>query len=377
MQNNFAAQYAPDVALPAYEWATPDTGQEAGLDTPENLYDENGNPYNYMQVEGGQRQFLVPQGATAFRQAPGNSALQEEVQLRGRTREPVYGLRGRTPDATDGIRGRMPQTVEPQDLMRRQPQAGLDPIGQLQQQLNPPSPPVARLRVPGVDETVTNAAIDQRRTEDRVSGAAIDERARQGALNTPGSIQDQFNAGTAGGLGTLQRLLEDQGFDLSGLLDRLRGHAPAGPSSSDRGASGASMESPLRLRGQTIDTDPNMDSRITPVSANYGNATVNNTQGFVGRATEIEQLLRQNGVRLTRGAGVRNRNAVRGGHPEGNSVDVPPNELENAVRIIRADPRFANIPMQPIYIRRGQRFPGGVVATGNHYHIDLGPAAQR
>lgn len=369
MQNNFAAQHAPDVALPAYEWATPDTGQEAGLDTPDNLYDENGNPYNYMQIEGGQRQFLVPQGATAFRQVPDNPALQEEVRLRGRTRDPVSGLHGTVREPSLDIPSRTPQTVTPQDLMRRQPPAGLDPYGQLLQQLNPPTPPVTPFRAPSVDEVVTNAAIDQRRTEDRVSAAAIDERARH-------IFQNQSNAGTAGGLPTLQRLLEDQGFDLSGLLDRLRGQAPAGPSSSNRSASGALEEKDLRLRSSMIDTPPETDPRVVQTSATYG-TTRRNNQGFVGRAAEIEQLLRQSGIRLTHGAGVRNRNAVRGGHPEGNSIDVPPDQLENAVRIIRADPRFANIPMQPIYIRRGQRFANGVVATGNHYHIDLGPAAER
>lgn len=361
MYNDFAAQYAPDVALPPYgELATPEP--EAGLAPPENLYDSRGNPLNYIQSQGGPREFLVPRGQAAFAAPPGPTSPQIPVRLRGRTQQtPDYPL-GASTDAA------------PQDLMRPQEQPGTS----FGQRAVLPVPHIPTRNGPGAiipipPDPTTHGSIRQRQMEDRVAGAAMYDRTQQNIRNPAGSIQDEFNAGTAGGIGTLQRVLEDQGFNISDFLDRLRGHASPSPGPRPRRAPSSNMESELRPIADPhadlsmIDNPPN----VTPVSARHGNSPGN----YNGRAQEVYDLLTSRGIRLTPGAGVRNRNAVRGGHPDGNSIDIPPQQYEEAIAIIRE--RYPNMPLQPRFIRRGERFPGGVVATGDHYHVDMGDAALR
>lgn len=382
MNTSFAAQYAPEVALPSYgEWATPEQ-PEAGLAAPENLYDSQGNPLNYIQDQGGPRQFLVPRGQSALAPVPGNPSLQEEIPLRGRTAMPTPMLRGTTPQARDYPLG--PNTdPQPQDLMRNgeQPTAGLteQPGVRFGQRGVLPIPPASvrngpRAVIPippSQSQIVARGSIQQRQTEDQVIGAAMDQRAMRNARNPAGSIQDEFNAGTAGGLGTLQRLIEDQGYGeaFSNFLNRLRGHSSDGPGR--RSAPGAEMESELRLMSNPhsnlsmVDTPP---GEVVPTSSRVGRG-----QDYNGRAQEVYDLLVSRGIRLRPGAGVRHNNALAGGHPEGNSIDIPPGQYERAIEIIRE--QYPNMPLQPIFIRRGQRFRNGVVATGDHYHVDMGDAA--
>lgn len=346
MYTNFAAQFAPEVALPPYgEFDTPEP--EAGLAPPEHLYDSRGNPLNYIQTEGGPREFLVPRGQAVFAAPPTADNPQAPVRLRGRAQQtPDYPLGANT-------------DPQPQDLMR--PQQPGTRFGQRATLPIPPSP----------SQIVASGAIQQRQTEDQVIGAAFDQRAMRNARNPVGSIQDEFNAGTAGGLGTLQRLIQESGFgeQLSNFISQLQGRAPDGPGR--RRAPGAEMESELRGMSNPhnelsmVDTPP---GNVVPVSAEYGRA-----QNYNGRAQEVYDLLVSRGIRLGPNAGVRHSNALTGGHPAGNSIDVPPGQYEEAIAIIRE--RYPNMPLQPIFIRRGQRFRGGVVSTGDHYHIDMGDAA--
>lgn len=357
MYTNFAAQFAPEVALPPYgEFDTPEP--EAGLAPPEHLYDNRGNPLNYMQTEGGPREFLVPRGQEAF--AAPNS--QSPVRLRGRAQQtPDYPLGANT-------------DPQPQDLMR--PQQPGTSFGERAVLPIPPAPvrngPRAVIPIPpSQSQIVAGRSIQQRQTEDQVIGAAFNQRAMRDARDPVGSIQDEFNAGTAGGLGTLQRLIQESGFgeQLQNFISRFQGRAPDGPGR--RRAPGAEMESELRGMLDPHDEISRVDTppgNVVPTSSGVGGV-----QNYNGRAQEIYDLLVSRGIRLGPNAGVRHNNALVGGHPAGNSIDVPPGQYERAIAVIRE--RYPNMPLQPIFIRRGQRFRNGVVATGDHYHIDMGDAA--
>lgn len=265
MYTNFAAQFAPEVALPPYgEFDTPEP--EAGLAPPEHLYDSRGNPLNYIQTEGGPREFLVPRGQAAFAAPPGPNSPQAPVRLRGRTQQtPDYPLGANT-------------DPQPQDLMR--PQQPGTRFGQRATLPIPPAPvrngPRAVIPIPpSPSQIAASGAIQQRQTEDQVIGAAFDQRAMRNARNPVGSIQDEFNAGTAGGLGTLQRLIQESGFgeQLSNFISQLQGRAPDGPGR--RRAPGAEMESELRGMSNPhnelsmVDTPP---GNVVPTASRVGRA---------------------------------------------------------------------------------------------------------
>lgn len=370
MYANFAAQFAPEVALPSYgEFDTPEP--QAGLAPPEHLYDSRGTPLNYIQTEGGPREFLVPRGQAAFAAPPSADNPQAPVRmsLRGRQQQtPDYPL-----GASTG--------PQPQDLMR--PQQSGTSFGQRATLPIPPAPvrngPRAVISIPpSQSQIAASGSIQQRQTEDQVIGAAFDQRAMRSARNPVGSIQDEFNAGTAGGLGTLQRLIEDQGFNLSDFLARFQGRSPDAPSR--RRAPGAEMESELRGMSNPHDNLSLVDSQptsavpqVTPTSSVRWNGAITQVgpEQQTGRAEEVAAMLRANGIRVT--SVTRNRNARRRGHPEGNSIDIDPRDRGEAMRLIGL--YYPGLAHESFDIGAGQNLGGGVRSTGHHSHIDLGPVA--
>lgn len=396
MYTNFAAQFAPEVALPPYgEWATPEE-PEAGLSAPENLYDSQGTPLNYIQNQGGPRTFLVPRGQPAMAPVPGNPALQEQVPLR------YLGLRMST-DPNTGVSA----NPQPQDLMRNQPSAaGLTPdtvvpnwgrevVVPLPQQEQPTQlpPPTQRqnhpgprqlVRLPGqgdpynsgVRPTDVMEGAQNRRMYETMDGVQ-QERVRRNGVD---AIQGEFNAGTVGGLGTLQRLIEESGFgdQLSNFISRFQGRAPEGPGR--RSAPGAEMESELRGMSNPhselsmVDQPPeNAVPTVTPTSSVRWNGAVTHVgpDQQASRAEEVAAMLRANGIRVT--SVTRNNNASPGGHDQGNSIDVDPSDRIRARNLIIQ--YFPGLYQESFHFDGGTQHGGGVVSTGTHGHFDLGPAA--
>lgn len=388
MYNDFAAQYAPEVALPPYgEFDVPET--DAGLTPPEHLYDSSGTPLNYIQNQGGQREFLVPRGQQVFSAPPTPNSTQTPMRMRGRTQQ--------TPDYPLG-----PNTdTQPQNLMRPDMPRATARIPPAQSQMPPsqslvrPDMPRATVRIPPsqsqppasgntqqrtMEDQVTNAALTERGMQDRVANAAFAERALGNARSPVDSIQNEFNAGTAGGLGTLQRLIEDSQFGgrLSEFISRIQGRPLERPRR--RSASGSLMESELRGMSDPHDNLSFVDSEptgavptVTPTSSTRWNGTVTMVPPELqaGRAEEVAAMLRAHNIRVT--SVTRTNNASRGGHDQGNSIDVDPQDRTRAMNLIAR--WYPGLASESFDIAAGQRFGRNVQSTGHHAHIDLGPVA--
>lgn len=413
MNYEFMQQVAPMLAIPPDEdsnqgsWITP----EQGNDQP--LYGANGMPLNYIRDQGGPTQYYSPSGTA------GLTADSGQVRATARPAPtPIQGLRGLTPDAplspAFNIRGRQPVAppsnlltpgITPQTIV---PNFGQHPIVQI-----PPSeeapvesyidgaglqspqgrrplpnlPGIVRHGPPMTDNQLENQRMNRIRNSDpRYMGTSevldIPPEGQQRSApqyNPHNNNFDRYNqmiqqSGQNNGANTLFDMFDQAGFRPPQFLLDLAGRGQNGPAPVAAGSTIGEMAgraSVTDIRGRTADVQQ------TSSQQRGGFQRPANAGQWEGRAPEIESWLRAGNIRLTEGAGYRTGNALGGGHPAGNSIDVPPNELEAAVARIRDNPQFANIPMQPTFIHRGQRFGNGVVATADHYHIDFGPAAQR
>lgn len=102
------------------------------------------------------------------------------------------------------------------------------------------------------------------------------------------------------------------------------------------------------------------------------------TQNMSGRAPEVAQYLEGQGYTIPSGGVVRETNAMPGGHPLGNSIDVHGGAAD--VGRVRAaiQAQFPDLPVQAMFIEAGRQYRSDgrtVTATGDHIHVDLGPAA--
>ncbi len=408
MNYEFMQQVAPMLAIPPDEgdsqgsWITP----EQGNDQP--LYGANGMPLNYIRDQGGPTQYYSPSGTA------GLTADSGQMRATARTAPtPIQGLRGLTPDAplnpAFNIRGRQaaaPQVAPPSNLLTGSAAAG-GPVGQrgiltIPGQERQAPPPAQRRPAPTQEEiqrnlpegvrnptmgmhgpAMTDSQLENQRmnrirnSDPRYMGTSevldIPPEGRAAPEYNPHAVSDQHRA-QPNGANTLFDMFDQAGFRPPQFLLDLVGRGQNGPVPVAAGSTIgeiAGREPITDIRGHTADVQQ------TGSRQRGGFQRPANAGQWEGRAPEIEAWLRAGNIRLTEGAGYRTGNALGGGHPAGNSIDVPPNELEAAVARIRANPQFANIPMQPTFIRRGQRFGNGVVATADHYHIDFGPAAQR
>ena len=408
MNPQVMAEIAPQFALPPRgQWITPENGGN------QPLYggtDSNGEriPLPYLR-QGGQTEYYSPNG-TAGLSTEGN---------------PITAVARRAPAPIEGIRGRLPDdmsiNIQPNNLMAPTPvpaQPGAPRRGPTTARMTPetvigdgpPSrgvqhgiPPVLPGAVPH-GQPVSPANIDQHLEQLRGNYLEQQDSRYQGrreTLDIPGArrppshdyvnidgrlgnsvpplpnqnvglSQDVTNAG---GQSTLLDMFRQLGFEPPEIL----GGRPQGPGS----IAGADVgryqpRGAIRyIRGtQDVDVQRTAANQVPQFHrpANAGQ--------WEGRAPEIEAWVRAGNIRLTAGAGYRTNNSLPGGHGSGNSLDVPPNELEAVIARIRSNPEYANIPIQPTYIRRGQvvghrRDGTPITATGDHYHIDFGPAAER
>lgn len=416
MNFEFMQQVAPQIALPPRgQWITPD--QQTGMQEPSAIYGADGMPLPYIQ-EQGNRQYYSPTGTEGIRTegAP--------MQARARaTPTPIQGLRGLTPDAplNPSFQIGGPRVQPPTNLMSSRPQRGamgrraVVPIpqetpgangiagitampnfaAQRQAQIRRSLPEAVRNPTMGMhgpamtDEQLDRQRMDHIRNSDsRYMGTSevLDIPNTRGSRMQPApEYNPHYQAPPNQNLGlyddmvqqsggnTLLDMFEQAQFPVPDFLRNLagrRGPAPVAEGTAVGEMVGTMNRGPIQdIRGRTTNVQRTSQRGAFVRPPNAGQ--------WGGRAPEIEAWLRSGNIRLTEGAGYRTGNALGGGHPAGNSIDVPPNELEAVVARIRANPEFANIPMQPTFIRRGQRFGNGVVATADHYHIDFGPAAQR
>jgi hypothetical protein len=394
MYPNFAKQYAPDVALPSYgEWDSPEP--EPGLAPPEHLYDSRGTPLNYIQQEGGAREFLVPRGQAAFAAPPGPTTPQAPVRLRGRNQQAQdYPLGPNTdpqpqnilnppPELVPEQRRHIPEVntnIQPGVITERPthgerviipvPSLGPSATSRPRTTEQPTAAPSSPMQAPGTRRNTQNNATIR------------DPQSPGGAVNSTERIQSEVNAGTAGGTNTLQRLLEEQGFNLSNFLARFRGRAPDAPGR--RSASSAATEDATRPIANPHADLSMIDSptNATPVSANRrangwnghiwnGQVSYVGPNEQVGRAEEVAAMLVANNIRVN--SVYRENNAVPGGHDARNSIDVDPRDRDRAIALIGQ--YYPGLASESFDIEAGRRFGRDVRSTGHHGHIDLGPVA--
>lgn len=193
----FLQQHAPELLG---EWITPEP--DAGLAPPENLYDAQGNPLNYIQDQGGPRQFLAPAGQAAYaptpsplsgRSSPTPTPLQGPGPMPPRQSNRVQipmmlrGEPGGPSPATGGLdipSYALPDAgPQPQNLLPSPGRAmGTSPVVPI------PPAPTNRLRVPSeAQERVGLQSNLQRSTEDIVARQAMANRTMSATLNPNGS----------------------------------------------------------------------------------------------------------------------------------------------------------------------------------------------
>lgn len=404
MNYEFVRKAAPDIALPPRgQWVTPEP--QGGITPPENLYGADGvTPLNYIQDQGGPRQFYTPEGTTPTvapgMESVGARASAAPMPLRGAS-NPIEGIRGMQEPQPSRFSISAPPTPapvgveEPQNLMRRPP--GPQPVPQQNYNGRAPANPAPSGTRPGsttVPLTQSTTRGERQGTMRRVEpqGTSFPGILEEMGLNLPGSLGSApapresnniaiRNASRSQGSGavTLEDVLRSLNFDFSGLPGPRRRFG----SSNERPNSGQRVDIRIPDDQQVSIGEPRSDfgatGRVLQTSQRFRDGFVRpaNAGQWEGRAPEIEDWARAGGIRLTRGAGYRTNNARQHGHPEGNSLDVPPDQLEAFIRRLNAHPEFRNIPRQQVYVPAGTDFGNGVRASGTHYHFDFGPVAER
>ncbi len=359
--NEFVTQHAPDIALPPRgQWVTPEP--QGGITPPENLYGTDGTPLNYIQDQGGPRQFFAP-NATTPTVAPGAAPVAARTSA---TPTPIQGIRGMQEPQTSRFSISAAPTptgvVEPQNLLRRVPTRTQPPAG---------SPRASA--VEGRQGTM-------RREEPQ--GTSFPGILEEMGLNLPGSLGStpapresnneairNYSRSQGSGAVTLEDVLRSLNFDFSGLPGPRRRFDSPNQTPTNRGPS-ASVRIPDDVYLPTA--DPRADFGAT------GQVTRTSSRGpaqWDGRAEEIATALRNgvNGRRVRVTSVTRTGNARARGHPAGNSIDIDPADLETAREIISR--QYPGMPVEYIPIRRGQDLGNGVRATGDHIHIDIGSVA--
>lgn len=386
------AEVAPQFALPPRgEWVT--AQQQAGVTTPENLYGSDDMPLPYIQDQGGERQFFSPGGASAA-----HTGTQQGAQgMAGLAPMPIQGAGGERRNVSIApmpLRGvgmpnigpqndrvvnggnlvPMPMGEQPNDLLLGAPvEDYIDGNGQPASQRRPmPNlPGIVRHGPPMNDRQLEDQRQNRIRNSDpRYSNTAniSNSPIRQPAPNQ--NLEYSRQMMDVGGQNTLFDMLEQGQFPIPEFLRTLAGPRQAAP--------GSTVGTSVGAQRPVSDARPQSTNvQRTNQQAPGGFQRPANAGQWEGRAPEIESWIRAGNIRLTDHAGYRRGNARPGGHPAGNSIDVPPDQLDAFWARMRQHPEFRNIPRQQRFVAAGTDFGNGVVATGDHYHIDFGPAAQR
>lgn len=330
MLSNFAKQYAPELALPPRrDSGTWMTAAQAGLPDEGNLYDTGGTPLNYIQQQGGQREFLLPQGA----------------QLRGR------GGSGEHDSPIGGGLAPMDLTTRPISTPRVPSQGprflGLPvdiPSQPARVGIAPPESPSPTSRSPNVSNPTQRPA-----------------RGRTGNSGPPlTSNRATIAANNRAENGTLAEMLQNMGFQLPLFGGGRRPSSGSGLPLLDSGSEDMELRGFMNEQVPTTESPYNPDGTVRPVGSSWN-----------GQANTVADALRGAGVRVT--SVVRRGNARPGGHPVGNSIDIDPAHIDVARQTISR--QFPGMPVEYIFIRGGEDLGNGVVSSGDHYHIDIGSAA--
>lgn len=376
MNAEFVRQHAPDIDLPYNgSWITPEP--EAGLQAPENLYGSDGMPLNYIQDAGGPRQFYAPSGTTPTAEGPvqglrgrasptpapmplrglsNPNATTNDIPIMPRpTPTPVQGLRGRTsPDAG----------LAADNLMQRTPSRSTSPRPRPGSTVVPQEQWTTRGERQG---TMTRVGPQGTSPSGMMEELGISRRQSTSTASTAQPEDNHPLRGIGGQLtenpnGTLADMLQSLGINI-----QLPQRRPSGTQETT-GLSPESLGLPTIDVQADLVSNPSRGGRVTRTSA----GAPGNNGNWAGRATDIARTLSDSGrVRVT--SAFRTNNAVAGGHGSGNSIDISPDSIDAAREIIAR--QYPGMPVEYIYVRRGQQFGNGVVATGDHYHIDIGPAA--
>lgn len=375
--NNLVQEIAPQLALPPRsQWVTPEP--DAGMAPPENLYDAQGNPLNWIQDAGGQRQFLSTGGPVASPSAP--------VRTRSSAApDPMNSIRGRTNPETGTFGSTVPLMPRPAPAPIRG-RIGLEPEVPTQ---TPYVAPRATVRVPSeIEERVTQQSNRQRQVEDRVIGAAFDSRAAGNMRNPrqqPRAEQARpvgegaQSRGIGGQLnvnpnGSLLEMLQSLNFNV-----RLPLRGRSSGTEDSNGLSPEQLGLPTIDRPVDIYADINSGGRVTPASAGPPGSAANSFDLSTDNGRMAFQRLM--GVTLTPGQMYRSQQeqdalfnaghtrARRSRHTSGQAFDISPREIgglrgQEAVREVRR--RF--VAAYGEEAANGMSFEWHTIGTAPHVH---------
>lgn len=346
MGPSFVQEVAPELALRGRF-----TESEAGLAGPEYMYDSRGNPLNWIQNEGGVRQFYVPEGEQAFSAPP----VQADG-LRGRTPQPVQEL---APNAGLTLRGRVPMasapqanrfqlnntpidTANPEDLLRRRSASRtqrlpppVSPSGDIEVTYGRRGPNVApRVPVPGEDMRNENRSPN-------TSGLDLPEGA------------------------TIGDMLRRIGIRLPNIRFPDAGTGEASASTGLRGRSAVDVQPASNPRALNNFNDNGMPRFDTPEAV----AEFNQATGFDIRPNQVRTQAEQDAL-VARGR-TRSRDSY---HIPGLAADIPASQLNGltgaqAEEFVRNRLQAAGYPvnnMDIVYESGRGRNQG----TGAHVHIE-------
>lgn len=352
MGPEFVRQVAPELALRG--WTTPET--EAGVTPPENMYDaQTGTPLNWIQDQGGQRMFYVPQGVQATPVRPVGAD-----GLRNRIEEPatVPGLRGPTsdelpPNQALTMRGRL-DFEQPRDLLvppqNPQAQARSGYVGPRATATIPPQrpnlyprpgavSPRATARIPSISEGLRNE-----NRSPNVSGIG-----QENAAETLGDMLSRLNFDIP------QLRLNSANAGLRGRANDVRADMPALPEVD------VNRDGPFARRRVAGNL-----AEYPQIGTPQGLAEFNQRMGLnlrsQGRSQAQQDVMRRAGITT----------ATRSWHTQGYAADITPNDLggltgQAAVNEVKRRLQAAGYPDMEVIWESGH---GRGQGTGAHVHIE-------
>ena len=387
--NEFVTQHAPDIALPPRgQWTTPEP--QAGITPPENLYGPDGRtPLNYIQDQGGPRQFYTPEGTTPT-VAPGMAPVAARTSA---APTPIQGIRGMQEPQTSrfSISAAPAQAgvTEPQNLMRRPP--GPQPVQQQNYNGQAPANPAPSGTRPGsttvpLAQATTRGERQGTMRREEPQGTSFPGILEEMGLNLPGSLGStpapresnneairNYSRSQGSGAVTLEDVLRSLNFDFSGLPGPRRRFDSPNQTPTNRGPS-ASVRIPDDVYLPTADprADFGATGRVSRTSNNRmydfstpeGLAEFNRRTGF-NLTPQLRTRAEQDAL-IRRGA-TRARNSA---HLTGQGVDITPRQIggltgDAAVAEVRARLQNAGYDVDNIELI----WEDGVHAgTGPHVH---------
>jgi hypothetical protein len=123
------------------------------------------------------------------------------------------------------------------------------------------------------------------------------------------------------------------------------------------------------LRDVPLDASGKGRTPAAPASPSGTPAASPTGASLQGRATEVADFLRQNGIQVN--STVRQHNAGRE-HPVGNAIDIDATSQADVDRAVQLISQRYGVQARGIFLQGGTRNANGTVNTGDHGHISLG-----